>query len=43
MMGTKNVDQMRENLTLLDSGPMAPEELERMNMIGDMVYKKKKG
>jgi len=42
MMGAKNVDQMRENLAVLESGPMAPEELERMKKIGDIVYKRKK-
>ncbi|MBC8246713.1 MAG: aldo/keto reductase [Deltaproteobacteria bacterium] len=41
MMGAKNIDQMRENLTILESGPMTAEELKRMKKIGDMVYKRK--
>lgn len=37
MSGAKTVEQMRENLTVLDGGPMNGEELERMRRIGDHV------
>ncbi len=40
MMGAKNLDQMRQNLKVLDSGPMTEEELERMRRIGDHIYGK---
>jgi predicted aldo/keto reductase-like oxidoreductase len=38
MSGAKTVEQMRENLTVLDGGPMSEEELARMRRIGDFVY-----
>jgi predicted aldo/keto reductase-like oxidoreductase len=38
MMGAKNLKQMRENLSLLEMGPMSEEELERMKRIGDHVH-----
>ena len=38
MMGAKTVEEMRENLATLDSGPMTPEELKRMHKIGDYIY-----
>ena len=38
MMGAKNLRQMRENLSLLEMGPMSEEELERMKRIGDHVH-----
>jgi predicted aldo/keto reductase-like oxidoreductase len=38
MMGAKNREQMRENLSALDQGPMAKEELERMRRIGDHIH-----
>ena len=38
MMGAKNIQQMRENLTVLDKGPMRAEELDRLRRIGDHVY-----
>jgi len=38
MMGAKTIDQMRDNLKTLDSGPLTAEELERMCMIGDHIY-----
>jgi predicted aldo/keto reductase-like oxidoreductase len=41
MMGAKNMEQMRENLSVLDQGPMMEEELIRMRRIGDYVYGKK--
>jgi predicted aldo/keto reductase-like oxidoreductase len=40
MSGAKTVEQMRENLTVLDSGPMTEDELARMRRIGDFVYGK---
>lgn len=40
MMGAKNLDQMRQNLKVLDSGPMTEAELERMRRIGDHIYGK---
>ncbi|MCK4765666.1 MAG: aldo/keto reductase [Candidatus Aminicenantes bacterium] len=42
MMGAKDAGQMRENLSLLETGVMNGEELERMRRIGDHVYGKKK-
>ena len=42
MSGAKTTEQMRENLKLLDSGPMAAAELERMRRIGDFIYRPKK-
>jgi predicted aldo/keto reductase-like oxidoreductase len=41
MMGAKNIEQMRENLTTLKSGPMNEEEFNRVKKIGDYVYGKK--
>jgi predicted aldo/keto reductase-like oxidoreductase len=38
MSGAKTVEQMRENLAVLDAGPMSDEELERMRRIGDFVH-----
>jgi aryl-alcohol dehydrogenase-like predicted oxidoreductase len=38
--GTKNIQQMRENLQVLDSGPMTETELTRMRKIGDYIYGK---
>ena len=38
MMGAKNMAQMRENLAVLDLGPMNEDELERMRRIGDHVH-----
>jgi predicted aldo/keto reductase-like oxidoreductase len=40
MSGAKTVEQMRENLSLLDGGPMSEGELARMRRIGDHVYGK---
>jgi aryl-alcohol dehydrogenase-like predicted oxidoreductase len=40
MMGAKNLEQMRENLVTLDSGPMTEEELSRMRRIGDHIHGK---
>jgi len=33
---------MKDNLTVLDQGPMNPEELNRMRKIGDALHRKKK-
>jgi predicted aldo/keto reductase-like oxidoreductase len=38
MTGARTVEQMRENLTVLEQGPMTDEELARMRRIGDHVY-----
>lgn len=37
MMGAKSLDQMRANLTVLDTEPMVGEELDRICRIGDHV------
>jgi hypothetical protein len=34
---------MRENLEVLESGPMSEEEMARMRRIGDHVYGRKRG
>jgi predicted aldo/keto reductase-like oxidoreductase len=38
MSGPRTLAQMRENLAVLDSGPMSEEELARMRRIGDHLY-----
>jgi predicted aldo/keto reductase-like oxidoreductase len=38
MTGTKTVEEMRENLSVLEKGPMTDEEIERMRRIGDHIY-----
>jgi aryl-alcohol dehydrogenase-like predicted oxidoreductase len=38
MMGARTVGEMRQNLAVLDSGPMTEAELERMRRIGDCVH-----
>jgi len=40
--GAKTAEQMRENLALLDAGPMSEAELARMRGIGDHVYGRKR-
>lgn len=40
MMGARNEGQMRENLAVLDQGPLTGEEMERVKMIGRHVYGK---
>jgi predicted aldo/keto reductase-like oxidoreductase len=42
MMGAKTLEQMRENLSVPEQGPMTEEELNRMRKIGDYVYGKKR-
>jgi predicted aldo/keto reductase-like oxidoreductase len=38
MSGAKTVEEMRQNLTVLDSGPLSEAELERIRRIGDFVH-----
>ena len=38
MTGTKTIEQMRENLSLLDNGPLTAEELARLRRIGDFIH-----
>jgi len=40
MTGARTVEMMRENLETLESGPLTPEEMERIRRIGDHVYGK---
>jgi len=40
MTGARTVEMMRENLETLHSGPLSPEEMERVRRIGDHVYGK---
>jgi predicted aldo/keto reductase-like oxidoreductase len=42
MSGAKTVEEMRENLAVLDAGPMTEAELERARRIGDFVRVPKK-
>ena len=39
MMGARNVGQMRENLAVLDAGPLSVEEMARMCRIGDHIHR----
>ena len=43
MSGAKTAEQMRQNLSVVDAGPMTEAELERMRIIGDFVYGRKRG
>ena len=38
LSGVKTAEQMRENLAVLDAGPMSADELARMRRIGDHVH-----
>jgi len=38
LTGAKTIEQMRENLKVLDMGPMTPEELARMRRIGGFIH-----
>ncbi len=38
MMGAKNMEQMRENLKVLDQGPLSDHELERIHSVGRHLY-----
>jgi aryl-alcohol dehydrogenase-like predicted oxidoreductase len=40
MMGAKTVEQMRENLAVLEKGPLTEKELHRVQFIGEHVYGK---
>jgi predicted aldo/keto reductase-like oxidoreductase len=42
MSGPKTIEQMRENMALIDGGPMTEAELERVRRIGDFVHGPKK-
>jgi len=42
MSGAKTVEQMRENLKVLDMGPLSEEEMVRMRRIGDFVHSRGK-
>jgi predicted aldo/keto reductase-like oxidoreductase len=39
MTGPRTIEEMRQNLTVLEQGPMTDEELARMRRIGDYVYR----
>lgn len=39
MMGARSLEQMRENLQVLDEGPLGEREMVRMRRIGDYLYK----
>jgi predicted aldo/keto reductase-like oxidoreductase len=43
MTGPKTVDQMRQNLQILDQGPMSEDELARMRRIGDHIHGRRMG
>ncbi len=36
--GAKTIEQMRENLAVLDAGPMSEDEMARVRRIGDFVH-----
>jgi predicted aldo/keto reductase-like oxidoreductase len=38
MTGAKTIDQMRQNLAILEQGPMTDDELTQMRRIGDYIY-----
>jgi aryl-alcohol dehydrogenase-like predicted oxidoreductase len=39
MTGPRNIEQLRQNLSVLDQEPLAEEELSHMRRIGDYIYK----
>ncbi len=41
MLGAKNREEMRENLTALDLGPLTETEINRINRIGDYLHRRK--
>jgi predicted aldo/keto reductase-like oxidoreductase len=43
MSGPRTVKEMRENLAVLESGPMSEDEMARARRIGDHVYGRKRG
>jgi len=38
MSGPKTLEQMRQNLAVLDGGPLSEEELARMRRVGDFIH-----
>jgi len=40
MSGAKSLEQMKENLETLNSGPFSDEEMSRVRKIGNYVYHK---
>lgn len=42
LTGPKTLEQMRENLSVLEQGPMNEEEMAHMRKIGDHIYGKKR-
>ncbi len=42
MSGAKTVEQMRENLAVLESGPLSVDEMDRVRRIGDFVHGSKR-
>jgi len=42
MTGARTLEQIRQNLAVLDGGPMTEPELERMRRIGDFIYRPKR-
>ncbi len=40
MMGSKSAEQMRENLAVLERGPLTEKELQPVQFIGKHVYGK---
>ena len=40
MMGAGNMEQMQQNLSVLNSGPLAPEQMERIRKVGKHLYGK---
>ncbi len=41
LTGPKTVEQMRENLAVLDQGPLNEQEMKKVRKIGEYLYKKK--
>jgi predicted aldo/keto reductase-like oxidoreductase len=41
MTGFRNIEQMRQNIKILEQGPMTEDELARMRRIGDHIYGRK--
>ena len=39
MTGARSEQQMRENLKVLETGPMSEDELSRMRTIGDHIHR----
>jgi aryl-alcohol dehydrogenase-like predicted oxidoreductase len=42
MMGTRNLEMMRENLKTLEMGPLSNEDMVRIRRIGDYIYGKQR-